>query len=173
MRGIIACSEVDRNLLAPLSPRVPVFVVPNVVDTDHYVPADTPPDPCTVLFQGGVEWYPNRDAVEFFARKILPEIRRRVPGVIFRVAGRSPSDAFRRPPVMSTTLGAEGLEFRDTEEIVLAGDPGRFAASVASLLWNGIRRNSLGKAAQLRVETQYALASLQAALRATIAEVLR
>lgn len=109
MRAILACSELDRRLLEALCPGVPIHVVPNVVDTDHYAPSDAPTDPFTVLFQGGMDWYPNRDAVAFFAREILPRLRRLVPEVVFRVAGRSPSQAFRR-----RLADVPGLEFTGT-----------------------------------------------------------
>jgi glycosyltransferase involved in cell wall biosynthesis len=37
-------------------------------------------------------------------------------------------------PVVSTTVGAEGLRYRDGEDIVLADDPGSFAAACVRLL---------------------------------------
>jgi glycosyltransferase involved in cell wall biosynthesis len=213
MTAILACSEVDRHLLQLLCPGVPIHVVPNVVDTDHYVPSDVPTDPCTVLFQGGMDWHPNRDAVTFFAREILPELRRAVPGVTFRVAGRGPSESFRRrlahipgveftgtvpdmraeiaratvcvvplrigsgtrlkileaaamaKPIVSTTLGAEGLQFREGEEIVPSDEPIAFARVVTSLLLDRPRATAIGQAARRRVELHYSLSALCTSLR--------
>ena len=91
MKAVLTCSHVDRSILQRLCPTVPMHVIPNVVDTEHYVPMGTP-EPLTVLFQGGMDWYPNRDAVEFFASAVLPKLRELVPRVTFRVAGRSPSE---------------------------------------------------------------------------------
>jgi len=93
MSSVLACSEVDRAILQRLCSEATIFVVPNVVDTDRYVPGGDQ-DSRTVLFQGGLDWYPNRDAVAFFVEGILPELRRLVPGAKFRVAGRSGSNAF-------------------------------------------------------------------------------
>jgi len=95
MKAVLTCSHVDRSILQRLCPTVPMHVIPNVVDTEHYVPMGTP-EPLTVLFQGGMDWHPNRDAVQFFASDIFPRLRRLVPGVKFRAAGRLPSEAFRR-----------------------------------------------------------------------------
>jgi glycosyltransferase involved in cell wall biosynthesis len=92
--AVLACSDHDRAILQALAPRARVYVAPNVVDTSHYVPMGRP-EPRTVVFQGGMEWHPNRDAVEFFASAVLPALRRLVPDVVFRVAGRC-SDEFRR-----------------------------------------------------------------------------
>ncbi len=95
MKALLTCSHVDRSILQRLCRTVPMHVIPNVVDTEHYRPMAWP-EPLTVLFQGGMDWYPNRDAVEFFASAILPRLRELVPRVTFRVAGRSPSEVFRR-----------------------------------------------------------------------------
>jgi len=91
----LVSSEVDRAFLQEVCPGALMFVVPNVVDSEYYTPA-AERDPLTVLFQGGMDWHPNRDAVVFFASTILPELRKLVPGVTFRIAGRGPDEAFRR-----------------------------------------------------------------------------
>ena len=89
----MVCSRDDGDALRRLNPNVPVFVVPNSVDTDSYdpdgnhIPSKTGP---VLLFQGSMDWYPNRDAVEFFARSILPLVRAEYPDVRFVVAGRNP-----------------------------------------------------------------------------------
>src|SRR5439155_958354 len=178
-------------------------------------------EPATVLFQGGMDWQPNRDAVEFFAAEILPWLRRRVPSARFRVAGRSPAESFRRrfagidgleftgtvadmrdeiakatvcvvplrigsgtrlkileagamaKPMVSTGLGAEGLELVDGEEIVLADEPRAFADAVAALLHDAAGRDELGRGARLRVEKQYSLSVFKTALRDAVTGSLR
>lgn len=207
-----ACSEYDRALLQELGPGLPMFVVPNVVDVDEYK-ADSAEDPRKILFQGGMDWYPNRDAVEFFVTRIFFRIRSQVPDVRFVVAGRNPPEEFRQrlslvpgveftgtvpdmrseiasaavcvvplrmgsgtrlkilesaamaKPMVSTRLGAEGLEFRDGQEIVLADDPAAFADAVVKLLKAAPDRQSLGQAARKRAEQQYSIPALRASLR--------
>jgi glycosyltransferase involved in cell wall biosynthesis len=215
----LACSDFDRTAIQSFAPQVPVIVAPNIVDTDHYQPS-VAEQPYTVLYQGGMDWYPNRDAVEFFTSAIWPKIRALVPEARFVVGGRSPSDEFRRrfaavprleftgtvpdmraeiakasvcvvplrigsgtrlkileaaamaKPIVSTRVGAEGLDFVDGEEIVLADQPEAFAPAVAALLTDPARRQRLGDSARRRVEVQYGLPALRAALR-TALEKLR
>ena len=88
------CSERDREILHATSPGGEFSVVPNVIDVDDYRPADTD-DGRTVLFVGAMDWLPNRDAVEFFVLRVLPELRCLAPDVSFVVAGREPPLAFR------------------------------------------------------------------------------
>lgn len=208
----MVCSETDRVTLGRLAPSLRLEIVPNVVEVAS---ADMSglEHPRTVLFQGGLDWYPNRDAVTFFATAILPELRRRIPDTCVVIAGRNPDPHFIRrfrdipgfrftgtvddmrpviaraavcvaplrigsgtrlkileaaalaKPVVSTTLGAEGLDFRDGQEIVLADEPAPFAEAVAGLLRDRRRRTALGQAARKRVEAQYTVTTLRHRLR--------
>jgi glycosyltransferase involved in cell wall biosynthesis len=105
---ITACSEADRRILQNLSPDVPTLVVPNIVDVDSYSPSPQAEN-LSVLFQGGMDWYPNRDAVAFFISSILPRLRFLVPGVRFIVAGRNPAEHF-----LQRFLGVPDVEFTGT-----------------------------------------------------------
>ena len=210
--GVLACSEVDREVLKQICPQVPVAVVPNVVDTSSYVPVSKD-DGSTILFVGGMDWYPNQDAVAFFGKNIFPLIRELAPAARFVVAGRGPSPEFRagfagipgieftgrvqdirsviasaavcvvpvrigsgvrwkileaaamEKPIVSTRIGAEGLDFADGEEILLADRAEEFTARVVSLLRNESQRAAFGRAARLRVEQQYSFSVLRCALR--------
>src|SRR5260370_34978741 len=72
--------------------------------------------------------------------------------------------------IVSTRLGAEGLEFVPGEEIVLADEPEEFAAAVADLLADQSRRVALGRAARRRVERHYDLSTLGTSVRPSLAE---
>ena len=74
--------------------------------------------------------------------------------------------------IVSTRLGAEGLEFVPGEEIVLADEPAEFAAAIANLLRDQSRRVALGRAARRRVEGHYDLSTLGAAVRAAFEELV-
>ncbi len=215
---VFTCSETDQQLLNDLVPGIPIAVVPNVVDVDSYVPREESDD-ATLLFQGGMDWFPNRDAVSFLTDRILPLVRQTVPHIRFVVAGRNPSPAFIKrfastlgiefagnvpdmrteiakatvcvvplriasgtrlkileaaamaKPIVSTQIGAEGLDFVDGEEILLADDPRSFARAVTDLLADPLRRRTLGLAARRRVESQNDLLHLQAALREALANL--
>ncbi len=72
-------------------------------------------------------------------------------------------------PIVSTTLGAEGLEFCDGKEILLEDQPRAFAEAVACLLAAPHRSKSLGDAARVAVERQYSIAALRLQLRELLA----
>lgn len=214
----LTCSDQDRTILQSLSPRTPFFVVPNALDTDRYIPS-VAEEPLKLIFQGGMDWYPNRDAVAHFVDSILPRLRKLAPGVQFVVAGRNPSEEFRRrfaagrdvqftgtlpdmrpeiasaavcvvplrigsgtrlkileaaamgKAIVSTRLGAEGLEFRQNQEIVLADDPADFAREVAALLADPSRRKWLGSHARKRVQERYSFPILRKALASAMATI--
>jgi glycosyltransferase involved in cell wall biosynthesis len=68
-------------------------------------------------------------------------------------------------PIVSTSLGAEGLALAPGEEILIADEPAAFAAAVAGLLENPARRREVGSAARRSIERQYDLPVMQAALQ--------
>jgi glycosyltransferase involved in cell wall biosynthesis len=58
-------------------------------------------------------------------------------------------------PVVSTTVGAEGLALEAGRQFVAADDPGEFADAVVALLRDPERRLALGDAGRTLVETHY------------------
>jgi polysaccharide biosynthesis protein PslH len=58
-------------------------------------------------------------------------------------------------PVVSTTLGAEGLEFHDREHLVLADDAESFTAAVSELLALPVNRERIGAAGRRLYEERY------------------
>ena len=57
--------------------------------------------------------------------------------------------------VVSSTVGAEGLNLKDGEEIFIADDPKNFAAAVIQLITDSALRRSIGKNGRARVEKDY------------------
>jgi glycosyltransferase involved in cell wall biosynthesis len=72
-------------------------------------------------------------------------------------------------PIVSTRLGAEGLELRHGSEILLEDDPRAFAEAVALLLTDRARASAMGKAARLVVEQEYSIPALRRQLRELLA----
>ena len=58
-------------------------------------------------------------------------------------------------PVVSTAIGAEGLDLAADREIVLADAPEEFAARVVALLGDGVARRRLGDAGRAAVRARY------------------
>ena len=90
-----AVSEADRAQLQALVPTAKFVVVPNGVDIDEYRPA-VGLQQSGIVFVGGYSWEPNREAMEFFARDVLPRIRARHPSVTVTWAGRAPAAVMQK-----------------------------------------------------------------------------
>jgi len=90
----IAVSPEDAEQLRALAPSARVAVVPNGVDVDYFAPrAEGAGAGC--VFVGGTSWYPNRDALHWFAGDVMPRLRARgiTPDVVW--VGRA-TEAERR-----------------------------------------------------------------------------
>jgi glycosyltransferase involved in cell wall biosynthesis len=74
--------------------------------------------------------------------------------------------------VVSTTLGAEGLQFRDGSEILLRNDPAGFAQACVELLQDRATRGALGAQARARARHAYDRTAVVASIRARILETV-
>ena len=77
--------------------------VANGVDFDHFSPAHhfAPPfagEGADLVFTGRMDYRPNIDAVQWFAREVLPVLRQRVPAARFWIVGAAPSSRCARLP---------------------------------------------------------------------------
>jgi glycosyltransferase involved in cell wall biosynthesis len=77
-----------------------------------------------------------------------------------------------RIPVVSTTIGAEGLDVTDGVHLLLADDPETFAAQCERLLTDVTLRRRLVDAAERRFLERYAFDAAQTAVRAVVHEVV-
>jgi glycosyltransferase involved in cell wall biosynthesis len=103
-RLTIAVSEEDRARLAAGAPRARVAAVPTGVDTEYFTPGGPAERPAALVFVGSMDWYPNEDAVRYFADAILPLVRREVPAASLTVVGRNPTSRLR---AMAAAAGIE------------------------------------------------------------------
>jgi sugar transferase (PEP-CTERM/EpsH1 system associated) len=97
MDASIFVSSAEAQLFASLAPeaRDKLHAVNNGVDTDYFSPDRPysnpfPPDACPLVFTGAMDYWPNIDAVEFFARTVLPAVQQAVPGTTFWIVGSNP-----------------------------------------------------------------------------------
>ena len=93
-------TESETNLFKQLAPAAAdrVEAVSNGVDAQYFTPEPSRSNPYskdeqTVVFTGAMDYWPNVDAVTWFARDILPGLRQRHPGLRFYIVGRSPDAA--------------------------------------------------------------------------------
>lgn len=73
-------------------------VMQNGVDADFFSPANGGESPYpaggpVIVFSGAMDYWPNIDAVTWFATELLPQIRRDVPDARFWIVGMSPAPA--------------------------------------------------------------------------------
>ncbi|BAU65225.1 glycosyl transferase family protein [Stanieria sp. NIES-3757] len=173
-------SEDDRQELLSRCPNSKAIVVKNGIDTRNIVPVNNS-QAQKMLYMGTMTYYPNIDAVLYFAEEILPLIRKQNPKHPFCIAGREPSaeiqalatrysaiEIVASPknmsdvaqncsiaivpirlgsgtrikilhamamglPVISTSLGCEGLEVTDGENILIRDTPKDFAEAVVQV----------------------------------------
>jgi glycosyltransferase involved in cell wall biosynthesis len=91
----VTVSDADARELAALAPGARTAVVPNGVDVNAFVPA-APGERRGIAFMGGMSWFPNADALEFFAGEILPIIRASEPAVTVTWVGRASAAEIER-----------------------------------------------------------------------------
>lgn len=199
----IACtSETDRAVLENICPNVTIEVIPNGVDLELYQPNHELEEEASLVFTGSMDWYPNEDAVIYFADEIFPLIQARRADAEFYIVGQHPTSRVRklaeRPgitvtgrvedpkpyiaratvyvvplrigsgtrlkilealamekAVVSTTVGEEGLNLIDGEEIIISDEPTRFADAVIQLMGNKQMRRQLGEKGWKHVEADY------------------
>ncbi len=215
---VLTCSRQEAEMLRrELGDAAAIAVAPNVISIPE--PAAMAKARPWVLYSGGMDWLPNRDAVEFFGTQIWPRVLREAPEAEWIIAGREgparwqhrwrqlsrtrftgtqaslapwlaqaavavvplrigagtrfkilEAAAWERA-IVSTRLGAEGLEFQPEQELELADAPQEFAAKTVALLRDPLRRAALGRAAQRRLRANYSPRQLRHALAQALARL--
>jgi glycosyltransferase involved in cell wall biosynthesis len=141
-----------------------------------------------------MNYWPNIEAVQFFAKDILPRIRRHVPQATFHIVGTSPAKEVKRlasdcitvhgtvpdmrpyyreaavvvvpllhgggtrlkileagasrKAIVSTSVGAEGLEFHPGQHLVVADSAGEFVEATVTLCGDASECCRLGRNAR-------------------------
>jgi glycosyltransferase involved in cell wall biosynthesis len=196
----VAVSGEDAAALTRIAPGARVTVVPNGVDVDEFRPDGGAGD--GVAYVGGLHWFPNADALQYFSDDILPHLRAARPDLPAAWIGSATDEQRRhyaakfgvdvtgyvddvRPqmrdaachivplragggtrlkilnswamgkPVVSTTIGCEGLEAVDGGNILIRDDPREFARAVLAVLQDEAMARRLGEAGRATAETHY------------------
>jgi polysaccharide biosynthesis protein PslH len=90
---VLLSTEREAQLVRQVSPGANVCVLPNGVNAEYFKPeagSSTAGLVQAVIFTGDMSYFPNEEAVIFFARRVLPLIRREIAGVRFLIVGRNP-----------------------------------------------------------------------------------
>lgn len=213
----IVVSDGDARDLTALVPGARIAVIPNGVDVETFAPASGSAVD-GIVFVGGMSWFPNADALAFFAQDILPLIRaadahvkvtwvgRALPREIntfarlgikltghvddirgfvrgaacyvvpLRVGGGTRLkilDAWAMgKAIVSTSVGCEGLDAVDGQNILIRDDPTAFAAAVSTVLGDPALRASLERNARLTAEQKYSWEVISATMRRAYAPIV-
>ena len=94
--AVTCTSEIDAAIFEKHCPKDIVKVIPNGVDVNHFTPDSESEDAAHLVYIGSMDWYPNEDAVSFFADEVLPIIRESVQNAKFTIVGGNPSENVQR-----------------------------------------------------------------------------
>lgn len=90
---VVVSTEREAKLLREISDKATIHAIPNGVDTAYFDPAAVPPQKTlpTIIFTGDMSYFPNQEAATYFARTVLPLVRKSVKDARFLIVGRNPS----------------------------------------------------------------------------------
>lgn len=106
---VLVTSEREYSALKNLLPAQQFEVIPNGVDTTkfiQYVPAREIAH--RIIFTGSMDYYPNINAVLYFARRSWPLIRSQIPGATWQIVGKDP------PSEVKALAGLPGITVTGT-----------------------------------------------------------
>lgn len=102
--AVTVVSPVDRDAIGPYAN---LAVNGNGVDADAFAPGREPRTPGALVFSGNMGYFPNVNAVTWFAQAVLPHVKAEVPEVTFTIVGTQPPAAVRalaaRDPAITVT----------------------------------------------------------------------
>jgi sugar transferase (PEP-CTERM/EpsH1 system associated) len=92
----IVVSDLDAQRLREVAGAAKITTVTNGVDTDFFRPsASATPNTKSLVFAGGMNWFPNHDAMTYFASEVWPALIQDDPERTMTVVGRDPPGALR------------------------------------------------------------------------------
>lgn len=96
----LVVSDLDGERLQEIAPRARVDTIPNGVDVTFFAPdAAQPVQPRSLVWAGGMDWFPNADAIEWFATALWPALAADDPERTAVIIGR-------HPPARAVSLAA-------------------------------------------------------------------
>lgn len=94
---VLVTSERERLLLKSLLPGSVIEVVPNGVDIETFHRDRSEREVSSqIVFTGSMDYYPNIDAVLFFAQHCWPFIRAQIPDATWQIVGKNPQSEVQK-----------------------------------------------------------------------------
>jgi len=210
-------SDMEALELTRLYPKANVFTVDNGTDTEYFAPKrDLSTTPYSLIYIGGMTWYPNKDAMIHFCSSLFPKIKAQVPQATMTVIGKKPAkevlaiakndpaisvlgfvDDIREnmakaqiyvvpirigggtrlkildalamgKAIVSTAVGAEGIDVEHNKDIVIAANDKDFIDQVVALLTDLNRCQALEKASRETAVSKYSWQAIYPKLEKTL-----
>ncbi|NJD23520.1 MAG: glycosyltransferase [Melioribacter sp.] len=89
---VFVCSPVDRDYLLKRGVHNNIQLFINGINNEIYKYESSKPEKFRIIFTGNMPYFPNKDAVIYFAKEIFPLILNKIPKAIFYIVGQDPSD---------------------------------------------------------------------------------
>jgi len=106
---VLVTSEREYCALKKLLPAQQFEVIPNGVDTTTFIQCDPAREIAhRIIFTGSMDYYPNINAVLYFARRSWPLIRSQIPGATWQIVGKDP------PSEVKALAGLSGITVTGT-----------------------------------------------------------
>lgn len=87
----LVVSDLDGERLREIAPGARVETIPNGVDVGYFAPDHAEPvRPASLVWAGGMDWFPNADAIEWFAQSLWPALAADRPERSAVIVGRHP-----------------------------------------------------------------------------------
>lgn len=87
----ITCSVLDTERLQEFIPNIKAVDIPNGVDVDYFMPLKQEKKAKSMVFAGGLTWYPNNQAMQYFVNDIWPLLKQKEPTAIMNLIGKGPA----------------------------------------------------------------------------------
>lgn len=140
-------TEAEASLFCKLAPECArtVHYAQNGVDTDYFAPDPSRASPFSpneeaIVFTGAMDYWPNVDAVTWFASEVMPEIVARRPSARLYVVGMQPAPAVmaldRDPSITVTGLVPDTRPYLQHARVVVA--PLRVARGMQNKVLEGM-----------------------------------
>lgn len=94
-RENVFCTGLEQAIFQERVPGRSSCVLRNGVDLEFFKPAPERAEPAHIVFTGVMDYFPNVDACDFFAREVLPQVRREHPHARFSIVGSHPTPRVR------------------------------------------------------------------------------
>ena len=199
----IVVSELDKKNLMAINLLADVEVVENGVDCNYFKFNPREKLSKNLIFTGGLDWYPNLDAMIYFCEKVWPLLVKKIPDVTLTIIGKNSGskidniakkysniiltgyvpdvrkymkeasvficpirdgggtklkilDAMAQGvPIVTTSLGCEGILVTDGEHLCIADEPKKFVEKICGMINNTDEQNRLAMNAYDLIKNKY------------------